>query len=268
MCSRKTLALGQIGCRRMLSIKFDNHYMPTTKTILRNLIPPIFVQAWRSLSFCKQDLPLSKTVNYDRLGSYSQFQEDLIIDALLGYPHDGIYIDVGANHPVTLNNTYRFYKRGWRGISVEPNPALHARLAEVRPCDKNLNIGIAPKKKMETFYITDPDTLSSFDRKTSMREARRYGGGIVSELQIECLPLTELFAIAAKEHSGKTVVLLSVDCEGYDLEVLRSLDWKIYRPSVVLVEINQGGSKIEELLRGVGYQLVFCNGTNGIFSST
>ena len=33
----------------------------------------------------------------------------------------GFYVDIGAHHPKRFSNTYFFYKRGWSGITVEPN---------------------------------------------------------------------------------------------------------------------------------------------------
>lgn len=55
--------------------------------------------------------------------SYSQFGEDLLAQEILGYERcDIFYIDIGAFHPISKSNTYIFYKRGSRGMCVEPNP--------------------------------------------------------------------------------------------------------------------------------------------------
>jgi len=32
------------------------------------------------------------------------------------------YLDIGANTPVKLNNPFKFYQRGGRGILIEANP--------------------------------------------------------------------------------------------------------------------------------------------------
>ena len=54
--------------------------------------------------------------------SYAQMGEDLVCDHYLGEPLKGVYLDIGAYEPIFLSNTYLFYKRGWTGITVEPNP--------------------------------------------------------------------------------------------------------------------------------------------------
>src|SRR5262249_29835011 len=55
--------------------------------------------------------------------SYSQAGEDLIVRFF--FYHQRIsnitYLDIGANEPIQLNNTYYFYRRGFRGVLVEPN---------------------------------------------------------------------------------------------------------------------------------------------------
>lgn len=51
--------------------------------------------------------------------SYSDFNEDLIVESIFE-GQIGSYIDVGAGHPVIGSNTYKFYEKGWDGITVEP----------------------------------------------------------------------------------------------------------------------------------------------------
>jgi hypothetical protein len=62
-------------------------------------------------------------------GTYSQHGEDrLILDYFkkLGRP-TGTYVDVGANYPIKISNTYLLYRSGWRGLTVEPIPRLSRR---------------------------------------------------------------------------------------------------------------------------------------------
>ena len=74
--------------------------------------------------------------------SYSSINEDNIIDWLTGYKKNGIYIDVGANNPDSINNTRLFYERGWRGINIEPTEKEFKLLQERRVEDTNYNCAI------------------------------------------------------------------------------------------------------------------------------
>src|SRR6185312_5012442 len=88
---------------------------------------------------------LAKTI------SYSQNYEDILLSRVFREP-EGLYIDVGANHPVFHSVTKLFYDRGWRGINIEPSPVVFTHLAAERPRDVNLNVGIASCDGMLTFY--------------------------------------------------------------------------------------------------------------------
>ncbi|MDH5790264.1 MAG: hypothetical protein OEZ27_06695, partial [Nitrospinota bacterium] len=51
---------------------------------------------------------------------YSQFGEDIILKGfILRNINDGFYVDVGCYHPKKYSNTYKLYKRGWRGINID-----------------------------------------------------------------------------------------------------------------------------------------------------
>ena len=68
--------------------------------------------------------------------SYAQRFEDFHLWRALGDIANGFYIDVGAGHPVYDNVSFAFYLAGWRGITVEPNPALAELGRAVRPRDR------------------------------------------------------------------------------------------------------------------------------------
>jgi hypothetical protein len=55
----------------------------------------------------------------------------------------GFYVEVGAFDPFMYSNTYFFYKKGWRGLLVEPNPTAFKRLCELRPRDTVINTAIS-----------------------------------------------------------------------------------------------------------------------------
>ena len=52
------------------------------------------------------------------------------------------YLDIGAHHPTHFSNTYFFYATGSSGVTVEPDPTLHAQLRNKRPNDVHLNVGV------------------------------------------------------------------------------------------------------------------------------
>ncbi|MBI5191898.1 MAG: FkbM family methyltransferase [Nitrospirae bacterium] len=212
----------------------------------------------------ERELLVPKVLPNSFLKSYSQYGEDVVIDALLSHKKTGVYIDIGANDPDVISNTKLFYNRGWCGINIEPEPNLHAKLCEKRVRDINLKVGVGPEAGTMTFYRMSADTLSSFNKQAAIQAGKIYGAALVSE---EPAPVVKLVDILESHLKGQKIDFLSVDAEGYDLAVLKSNDWNRYRPSLIIIEINVGGNEIVQFLEQHDYLLVFDNRTNGIFVS-
>lgn len=221
-----------------------------------------FIRATGFRTFFKRALNALFVRPFNRYarGSFSQHGEDLVVDRLLGLKADGFYVDIGANDPANSNNTMRFYRKGWRGINIEPDPSCIARLQEERPRDINLNIGVASQRGRQRFYSMFPSTRSTFSREIA-DELTQRGFRLVSSPEIEILPLAEVLRL----HRGdQPVDFISIDTEGYDEEVLRSNDWDACRPRVLCIETEET-SPSHEFLMGLGYERVLHNGVNAVY---
>lgn len=172
----------------------------------------------------------------DRQESYAQEGEDLIVARLVGDKNDGFYVDVGAHHPVRHSNTYRLYRRGWRGINIDATPGSMERFRRLRPRDINLECLVAAGAEPRPFNILSEPALNTASRP--LAEQRRTENRQYRVTETVTLQPRTLAAIL-REHlpAGQTIDLMSVDVEGLDLEVLRSNDWQTYRPGILLVEL-------------------------------
>jgi len=192
------------------------------------------------------------------LGSYSQYKEDLIIEKLINKPQ-GWYVDIGASDPLRFNNTYRFYRRGWRGINIDPNAANIRKFSIHRPEDINLNIGIDKRTNQLPFYEMWPSTLSTFSR-SDKENYETQGYKFVGVTKIQVWPLAKVLDIYAKNRS---IDFFSIDTEGYDLRVLESNNWRKYRPKVICIEDK--GSKLDNYFKKINYKKVFGYHINSIY---
>ena len=191
--------------------------------------------------------------------SYSQWGEDIIIDNLLGRKKKGFYVDVGAYDPTRFSNTKRFYLQGWRGINIEPDPIRINKFYNLRPKDVNLNVGAANKNGMLNFFKFDPQTLSTFSKKAAT-DYQKQGYTLTETFKVK---VNKLGQILEKECTNRQIDFFTIDTEGSDLEVLKSNNWKRFRPKVICIE-GQGGNP-EKLLIKLGYKKVYTNQTNSIF---
>src|ERR1039457_553906 len=166
--------------------------------------------------------------------SYSQEGEDMILRRIFEGQRYGFYVDVGAHHPHRFSNTNLFYKKGWRGINIEPCPDALRAFKSRRPRDINLQIGISDCTETLTYYCLDEPALNTFDADLLRRRLEGSPYKLVKTISVPVKRLSDVL----REHVPTTQAIdfLSVDVEGLDLHVLRSNDWEVFRPECVLVE--------------------------------
>ena len=206
--------------------------------------------------------------------SFSQQGEDLIVESICNSV--GIrnisYLDIGAADPIQINNTYLFYKMGFQGVLVEPNPAFCRRLKAQRPKDKVLNIGIgsADQASADYYTISGPggEYLNTFSREEAEEYTAKSHGMHAIEKMIK-MPLLNINKIIEQHFQGAPE-FISIDTEGLDLDILQSLDFNRYRPSILCVETLIFGTthmKIEilDLMRSKGYSIRGSTFVNTIF---
>lgn len=194
------------------------------KALLRNAIPPRAVEGMRRL-----------TERFDPFAvlSYSQEGEDQILRRSFESQANGFYVDVGAHHPRRFSNTYFFYRRGWSGINIEPNPDAIALFQQQRPRDINLCIGVAEQDGSIPYYVFDEPALNTFDHALCEQRQRETPYKLVAQRDVRVRPLS---AILAANIAERRIDFMSIDVEGFDLQVLQSNDWDRFRPAYLLVE--------------------------------
>lgn len=190
--------------------------------------------------------------------SYSQQGEDMVLRCLFQFQTTGFYVDVGAHHPIDYSNTKFFYTKGWRGINIDPRPGIMAEFIKDRSRDVNLELAISDTPgKIQYYMFSDPATNTS-DEQTAKRISESGYYKLVSRVQIPTRTLADVLNDYLP-HS-QMIDFLSVDVEGLDEKVLRSNNWNVYRPRVVLAEDTSAFTLDEALnsslvcyLQEVGY---------------
>lgn len=204
----------------------------------------------------------------DRYGEigYADAGEDRLIAAF--FPSPGFYIDVGCNHPVNYSNTFMLYKRGWHGINIDANANLIELHRRLKPKDQSIFAAIAQHQQTLTYTQFEGETLMASLDPEFVRTRVANGLRIRSESVLKTQTLTE---VLVQSHAPNRFELLSVDVEGLDLEVLKSLDFDQFRPRMIVVEIlgydleNYSSEPIFEFLSTKGYRLAGYTHMNAIF---
>lgn len=188
---------------------------------------------YRKIKKRKIVVPKETTINFNK--SYSQCGEDLIIQYLfrLRGVEQPTYMDLGANNPFYLSNTALFYNKGCRGVNVEANPFLIGEFNKHRTQDINLNIGVGADKSVLDFYVVNDSTLSSFSKEEANKFIETGKYHIVETLKVEVCTINEIVDTYFK---GVFPDFMSLDVEGLDFDILKSIDFDKSSPKVICVE--------------------------------
>jgi FkbM family methyltransferase len=174
--------------------------------------------------------------------SFAQQGEDLVIKEIfaeLGIAH-ATYLDVGAYDPIHGSNTYLFYALGSHGVVVEPNPLYASRLRATRPRDTVIEAGIGVTNETSADYFEfEEDQDNTFSREQADKLVRM---GMPIK-RTKKMPLASINDVLAAQFGGSAPSLLSIDTEGFDLAILRTLDFRRFRPPVICVETLELGTK-------------------------
>jgi FkbM family methyltransferase len=188
---------------------------------------------------------------------YSQTGEDRILIDL--FRKNGIskgrYIDVGANHPSKLSNTYRLYREGFTGIVIEPNRSLLRLHRMIRPNDLQLGIGCGEKAAVLSFQHATSHVLSGF--QSEGLKASSFRG-------TELIPVLPLDLITAA-IPGEDFAVLSIDVEGFDLQVALGATETLKRTRFVVIEGEESDAAMMKLFEDAGFKLVEKTKHNLIF---
>jgi len=204
----------------------------------------------RFIRKCKAGLYVIKT---QAQPTFSQAGEDIIVQYLFQSLkiHRPTYLDIGTNFPVKGNNTYFFYNKGSKGVCIEPDPMLVKLIQEERPKDIVINagIGLGDAKSAELYIFPDPYTGWNTFLKSEADQRQIQTGIKVNQVKI--LPLITINEVISN-YFNPYPNFISIDVEGLDLAILKTLDFEKYRPEVICAEtitfdIQKNEKKINEI---------------------
>ena len=191
--------------------------------------------------------------------SWSQEGEDLILGRYFS-KRNGTFIDVGAHHPYRYSNTFKFYRKGWRGLNIDPLPNMKSLFDQERPNDINIECAISTKEGRADYYMFELPQLNTFSKKNAEFQKKKW-----TLQQVKSMDVFRLDQILEKINFTTDIDLFSIDVEGLELEVLKSNDWSKYSPRVIVIEnLDSDNKLIDSYLSELNYRQ-FANTINSYF---
>lgn len=162
---------------------------------------------------------------------YSQDKQDEYLEKNIfkGY-NSGIYVDVGSHDGITINNTIYFQKNNkWNGINIEPIKKVYNKLIINRPNDININCAVC-NYDGKTEFICNTGYTEMISGIKDTYDYRHYNR--LNNENTLMNASTEIIIVNTKkletifdEHHITHVHYLSIDVEGAEFEVIKSINF-------------------------------------------
>jgi FkbM family methyltransferase len=171
------------------------------------------------------------------------------------------FVQIGSNDGIKNDPLHGYIrKNGWKGILVEPDKLNFTKLRNNYSQVNGLlfeNVGIGPERGEMLFYkikdITEIepgwyDQVGSFDKETFIKNIE-HGKGLDKRIVAESLPVITFYDLLQKNIFPK-VDLLHLDTEGFDYQILRSIDFSVHNCRIVIFEGQwMTPSELKEIIR-------------------
>ncbi len=168
---------------------------------------------------------------------FSQAGQDKIIkNYFFQNKKNGFFIEIGAYDGIIGSNCYHFEKfLNWEGIAIEPSQIQYDKLKNNRTC-KTINKAISNDKK-------DVEFLEVIEGLTQMSGINNENYTAIEAIKKSEKSKTKISKITTttfdEEITSNTEIdYLSIDIEGGELDLLKSIDFNKYSIKIVSVENN------------------------------
>ncbi|WP_418513606.1 FkbM family methyltransferase [Corallibacter sp.] len=177
--------------------------------------------------------------------SYSQHADDFIAWQLLGEKNQGVVVEIGAFDGKHLSNSYSLSQLGWKSICVEPSPRIFKYLEKNRRDATNVNKAVVGDETVTDieFFSEEIGVLSGCNYDEEDIKKRYQNRGLqYKEPERFSVPATTLNKLFDEINHHK-INLLSIDVEGFEMEVLKGLNLNHITVDLFIIEANTSQEK-------------------------
>lgn len=205
---------------------------------------------------------------------YSQFEQDKYInEKIFKNKKNGIFFEIGAYDGILSSNSYYFEKNlDWKGVCVEPIENLFNRLKRNRKCiciNGCIWNKIGPAKFYKFshpggFIFGECGLIDSYDSRQLQKMYERCKNEkncILTTLEVHCYKFNDI----CLQNSISHIDYLSIDTEGSELLILKSIDFNNIEIAVISVENNYNEPAIQNFLKTKGYKFINRLGVDDIY---
>jgi FkbM family methyltransferase len=192
----------------------------------------------------------------------SQNNLDRKLEKYLNF-RNGFFIEAGANDGYSQSNTFYLEKKlGWSGVLIEGIPELYEKCKRERTNSSVHNCALVSNDfsfTSATMHYAHLMSVVDGSLKTEEEQNKHIQAGIdvqrLDRTYSISVPARTLSSILDEISDLPTIDFLSLDVEGYELNVLKGLTFSKHRPKFILVEARYF-NEIDEFLVNNGYEMI------------
>ena len=219
-----------------------------------------WIKVWMNLTKQKRDIVLPFLAL-----SKSQLGQDIFaLSEILAAsrPNRGFFVEIGASDGLRFSNTWLMEKcLGWDGILVEPSKIRYSSLTKNRTCKVDVR-AVYEKTGLNLKFLdlhgdSEYAELSGLKDYSMNDDRGKIRNQKATEYDVTTIRLDDLLATY---NAPFNIEFLSVDTEGSELQVIRSVDFEKYSFDVICIEHNFNTliqEQIYSLIAPHGYKRVF-----------
>jgi FkbM family methyltransferase len=191
---------------------------------------------------------------------------DLAIRDLMVREPDIFFLQIGAHDGLSFDPIHEYVRQyHWRGLLVEPQPVVFAKLKENYAGEPQLlfeNSAVALQDGTLDLHVfaganaTDHASMLASTRKHYLQLNGDQHRGTLEKITVPALSLDSLL----KKHGVGRVNLLQIDTEGFDFEIIKMVDFRRIKPEIIHFENNflnrRQKSECSRILGDAGYALL------------
>jgi len=172
--------------------------------------------------------------------SKSQNNEDkYLLENFLPALCNGLYVELGALNGVKYSNSHLYsHLLDYHGVLIEPTPSAFQELTNNRPKDHLVNSAVCAQPGRVHFVDMNDDAVHGIWEFMSPSFRARWHNDVdlASMPKIACQPLTAI--LDQSPLAGIHIDFLSLDVEGAELEVIKTLDLSRHQFGVIFYEAD------------------------------
>ncbi len=199
---------------------------------------------------------------------YAEFETDKYIreNFFPDQTYEGVFVEVGAGPPEFLSNSKHFRDYGWRTICVEPNPKFveqhqecQSEVYEYACCNSEGKSTFVINHNNDDWYTSENDGVSFSALDIRYKDVPEHN--TQKTIEVETIKLNTLL----EKIKIKKVDVLSIDTEGWELDVMNGFDVSKYNPKVIVLENFEKNAEYETYMEIKGYKKQIDLGYNQIY---